>query len=102
MRTTTLGTVLASLAITAGTMTVLAAAPAQAATPAQVTLSLDGRSQVVAPYKNFVGFFSGGVSYTAPDTSIVPVTAGDAVLQRRLPGKAWADVKTAFWSKNLS
>jgi hypothetical protein len=95
MRTTTLGAVLASFAITAGAAAVLTAAPAHAATPVQVTLSLDGKSQVVAPYKAFVGgFFSGAVSYTLPDSSTAPVTAGDAVLQRRLPGKAWQDVRT--------
>ncbi len=101
MRTTTLGTVLASLAITAGTMTVLAAAPAQAATPAQVTLSLGSKSQVVAPFKGFVGFFSGGVSYTMPDTTTGAVTAGDAVLERRLPGKAWQAVKTDAGADSL-
>ena len=94
MRTSKLGAVLASLAITTGTAAVLGAGPAQAATPAQVTLSLGGVSNVVAAYKDYVGFFSGGVSYTAPDTSTAAVTAGDAVLQRKLPGQAWRNVKT--------
>jgi hypothetical protein len=94
MRTSKLGAVLASLALTAGTAAVLGTGPAQAATPAQVTLALGSVDNVVAAYKDYVGLFSGGVTYTAPDSSTAPVTVGAAILQRKLPGQAWRDVKT--------
>jgi hypothetical protein len=94
MRTTKLGAVLASLAITTGTAAVLGAGPAQAATPTTVRLALGSEHKVAAKYKDYIGFFSGAVSYTQTDGSTAAVTAGKAVLQRKLPGKPWRNVKT--------
>ena len=97
MRTKKLGAVLATLAITTGTAAVLGAGPAQAEpnTPVTITLSLAGKSQVVAPYKDPVGGnLAGQVTYVLPDTTVQPVTAGSAVLQSRHPGTVWTDVRT--------
>lgn len=91
MRTTKLGAVLASLAVTAGTATVLATGPAQAetATPTKVTLQLGGYTSLTMAYGSFLGGFSGAV--TAGSDSVY---VGSAKLQRRLPGKSWRNVKT--------
>jgi len=90
MRTTKLGAVLATLAITTGTAAVLQAGPAQAATPTVTTfLASGGGHQVTATYHNSIGL-SGNVT----DSVGAPVTAGDAVLQRKLPGKAWKNIAT--------
>jgi hypothetical protein len=89
MRSTKLGAVLASLAITTGAATVLAAGPAQADTPTQVTLSLGGYTSLTFQYGTYLGTFSGQVS-----DGTNPVTVGTANLQRRLPGKSWRNVKT--------
>lgn len=89
MRTTKLGAVLASLAITTGTVAVLGAGPAQADTGTKVTLSLGGYSSLTVAYGNYMGSFSGEVS-----DGTNPVYVGSAELQRRLPGKNWRDVKT--------
>lgn len=89
MRTTKLGAVLASLAVTAGTATVLAAGPAHADTGTKVTLKLGGYSSLTVSYGTYVGGFSGEVLAGSD-----PVYAGSAVLQRRLPGKSWRNVKT--------
>ena len=96
MRTTRLGAFLASLAITTVTAAVLTTGPAvaKADTPVRVGLSLGGLTKVVQPYRTFLGAFSGSVSYTASDSSTAAVTDGDSVLQRKLPGKPWRDVKT--------
>jgi hypothetical protein len=93
MRTTTLGAVLSSLAITAGTVAVITAGPTQAAvaaTPTQVTLALSGKTTLVAPYKTDLGPLSGQVT----DNEDNLVSSGDAVLQRRLPGKKWKNART--------
>ncbi len=89
MRTTKLGAVLASLAVTAGTATVLAAGPAHADTGTKVTLSLGGYSSLTMAYGSYLGGFSGEVS-----DGTNPVYVGSAELQRRLPGKSWRNVKT--------
>ena len=93
MRMTKLGAVLASLAVTAGTAAVLGASPAQAATATRAKLDLSGHHKVTATYKDYVGLFGGGVTYTQTDGSTAEVNAGDAVLQRKLPGKAWKNVR---------
>jgi hypothetical protein len=92
MRTTKLGAVLASLALTTGTAAVLAAGPAtaQSDTPTQVALTLGGNAGVTARYGTFIGTFSTQVT----TDGITPVTAGTTKLQRKLPGKDWRNVKT--------
>ena len=94
MRTTKLGAVLASLAITTGTAAVLAAGPAQADTevPTQVTLSQGGHGSVAALYGTYLGTFSSQVTTT--DGTNTPVTFGSAELQQKLPGKDWKIAKT--------
>ncbi len=98
MRTKKLGAVLATLAITTGTAAMLGAGPAQAEpnTAVTITLSLAGRSQVVAQFKDPVGGnLAGQVTYTLPDTTTSLVPVGDAVLQSRPFGTAtWKDVRT--------
>jgi hypothetical protein len=89
MRTTKLGAVLASLAVTAGTATVLAAGPAHADTATEVTLKLGGYTSLTAVYGSYLGGFTGEVS-----DGTNAVYAGSAKLQRRLPGKSWRNVKT--------
>jgi hypothetical protein len=96
MRTTTLGAVLASLAITTGTAAVLGDSPAQAGTPAtpvNVVLQLGGSSDIAATYRKSIGTFDGSVTYVADATGHT-VTAGKADLQRKLPGKHWQTVRT--------
>jgi hypothetical protein len=90
MRMTKLGAVLASLAVTAGTAAVLGAGPAQAATATKATLYLSGETTLTEPYNTYLGGLSGEVTDTAGDF----VYYGNAVLQRRLPGKEWRNVKT--------
>lgn len=92
MRTTKLGAVLASLAVTTCGTAVLAAAPAQAGTAATVTtsaLQIGGRTGIAALYGTNVGTLSGQVSDGAN-----PPTVGAADLEQRLPGKGWKTVKT--------
>jgi hypothetical protein len=89
MRSTKLGAALASLAITAGTATLLAAGPAQADTPTEVTLTLSGQSSVTAPYRTEIGLLSGQVT-----DGVNPVTAGSVDLEQKLPGHDWKIVKT--------
>jgi len=95
MRTTTLGAVLASLAITGGTAAVLGAGPAEAATPTTTApttarLAINQHTTVVAHYGDQIGYLEASVS----DSNGGGVYAGRAVLQRRLPGKGWAKVRT--------
>lgn len=91
MRSTKLGAVVASLALTAGTAAVLAAGPAQAQTdtPTQSALTLGGRVGVAAPYGTSLGTWSAGVS-----DGVNPVTVGSADLQRKLPGQDWKTART--------
>jgi hypothetical protein len=98
MRTTKLGAVLASLALSAGTTAVLAAAPAHAATAAatatKVALDMSGHHQVKGVYGDYLGTLGGSVTFKQTDGSSATVTDGDAILQRRLPGRSWKGVKT--------
>jgi hypothetical protein len=92
MRTTKLGALLASLAITTGTAATVAAGPAGADTPTATTASLaiNQQTTVKGQYGTTLGSLEAGV--TDPDGG--GVYAGSAVLQRRLPGRSWANVKT--------
>jgi hypothetical protein len=92
MPTTKLGAVLASLALSAGTATVLAATPAQAATEVatHATATLGGYGSWKALYGTDVGPWSIQVS----DDATNPVTVGTAKLQQKRPGKDWNNVKT--------
>ncbi len=92
MRTTKLGALLASLALTTGTAAVLAAGPAtaQTDTPTQVALTLGGSPGWRVLYGSELGTFSTEV--TTDGFTAVPV--GSAKLQRKLPGKDWRNVKT--------
>jgi hypothetical protein len=92
MRMTKLGAVLASLAVAAGTTAVLSAAPAQAAgaTASKSTLSISGHAKAKAQYGNLIGFLEAHVT----DASDVPVDGGSTDLQKKLPGKPWATVRT--------
>lgn len=94
MRTTKLGAALAALAISAGTTAVLAAAPAQAATATKVTLDMSGHSKVKGVYGDYLGTLGGQVTFKQADGTTSTVSDGDAILQRRLPGKSWKAVKT--------
>ena len=89
MRTTKVGAVLASLAITLGTAAVLEAGPAQADTPSEVTLTMSGKTAVTAPYGTFIGGLTGQVT-----DGVNPVTAGSTKLEQKLPGKDWKAVGT--------
>jgi hypothetical protein len=89
MRRTKLGAVLASLAITTGTATVLAAGPAQADTATQTGLTLGGQTGLTVLYGSSLGTFS---TQIADGTE--PVTVGAAELQRKLPGTSWKPVRT--------
>jgi hypothetical protein len=89
MRSTKLGAALASLAITAGTTTLLVAGPAQADTATQITLTLSGQTSAVAPYRTDIGLLSSQVS-----DGVNPVTVGSVDLEQKLPGKDWKVVKT--------
>jgi hypothetical protein len=91
MRTTKLGSVLSTLAITACAATVLGAGPAQAAaTHTKTTLFLSGQTKLSVPYKTDLGPLGGQVT----DSDDMLVDTGKAVLQRRLPGKVWRNVRT--------
>jgi hypothetical protein len=93
MRTTKLGAVLASLALTTGTAAVLAAGPAQAGpatTPTQAALTLGGNVGVTALYGTDLGTFSAQVT----TDGVTPVTVGSATLQQKLPGNDWKNAKT--------
>ena len=89
MRTTKLGAVLASLAITTGTAAVLGAGPAQAATATKATLSMSGHHKTKAQYGGYVGNLVAGV--TDENGGIVD---GSTDLQQKLPGQGWKTVKT--------
>jgi hypothetical protein len=91
MRKTRLGAVLASLTVTTATAAVLAAAPAHADTPTQAgLLTSSGHQAETAPYGTYLGPLAGGVV----DDVGNPVYYGDAVLQQKLPGKTWKNVRT--------
>ena len=92
MRTTKLGALLASLALTTGTAAVLAAGPAtaQTDTPTQVALTLGGSGSWTVLYGSELGTFSTQVT-TDGSTAVL---VGSAKLQRKLPGKDWRNVKT--------
>ncbi|HEX3932732.1 MAG TPA: hypothetical protein VHW64_18695 [Nocardioides sp.] len=94
--TTRIGAVLASLAITAGSAALLASSPAQAGsrTPVSMQLYLGARSSLIATYKQNVGTFEAQIVYSPDGETTAPVTAGKAVLQRKLPGKHWKNVRT--------
>jgi hypothetical protein len=89
MRTTKLGAALASLAITTGTATLLAAGPAQADTATQVVINLGGYGKLTAPYGTYLGTFTVQIT-----DGTDPVTVGAADLQERRPGKDWKVVKS--------
>lgn len=90
MRTTKLGAVLASLAISAGTTAVLAASPAQAATATTASLDISSKTHVKGAYGDYVGYLEASVT----DSNGVSVTTGTANLQAKFPGKDWKTVKT--------
>jgi hypothetical protein len=91
MRSTKLGAVLASLALSTGTAAVLAAGPAQADTEVvtQTVVNLGGYGSLTALYDSYLGTFSGQVT-----DGTNPVTFGTAKLQQKRPGKGWNTVKT--------
>lgn len=95
MRTTKLGAVLASLAITTGTAAVLAAAPAQADTPTTVKLSFTDPSDGTqyAGWRALYGDRVATLTTVISDGTTTP-TVGSAILQRRLPGDDWTDQQT--------
>jgi len=92
MRTTRLGALLASLAITTGTLALVTVGPTQASAPTATTatLTINSQTQVKGQYGNLVGFLDA----TVTDGNGAPVSAGSAVLERQLPGRSWATVKT--------
>src|SRR5512132_3482226 len=92
MRMTKIGSCLASLAVTAGTTAVLAAAPSQATTveATTATLTINQHTTVKGQYGNLIGYLEASVA----DSHGGGVFAGSAVLQQRLPGKSWSKVKT--------
>jgi hypothetical protein len=90
MRTTKLGAVLASLTITATTAALLGAGPAQAATPTKATLFVSGETTITETY----GADHGGLYGQVTDGDNNFVDYGSAMLQNRLPGKNWKDVKS--------
>ncbi|HEY3529365.1 MAG TPA: hypothetical protein VGK78_09450 [Nocardioides sp.] len=94
MLTTKLGAVLASLAITTGAAATLSATPAQAQLATSLTttssLKIDGQTKITAPYGTLFSPFQAFVQ----DSNGVAVQAGSTLLQRRLPGRSWATVKT--------
>jgi hypothetical protein len=89
MRTTRLGAALASLALTAGTATLLAAGPAHADTATTTTLDLGGQTSWTVLYGTYVGTFDTQIS-----DGTNPVMVGVANLQEKQPGKSWKTVKT--------
>jgi hypothetical protein len=90
MRMTKLGVIVASLALTAGTASVLAAGPADAATATKAKLTINGKHKAKGVYGSLVGLLDGSVT----DASGNPVDGGSAALQRKLPGKGWKTIKT--------
>lgn len=92
MRTSRLGAVLASLAVTTGTVLVLAEGSTQAAAPAATTaaLAINQHSTVKAQYGDPVGYLEASVA----DSNGGGVYTGSAVLEQRVPGSGWAEVKT--------
>jgi hypothetical protein len=92
MRTTRLGAVLASLATTTGTLALVAVGPTQASAPeaTTATLAINQHTQVKGQYGDLVGFLDA----TVTDSNGAGVFAGSAVLERQLPGRSWATVKT--------
>jgi hypothetical protein len=89
MHRITFGAALASLALTTGTVAVLAAAPAQADTATRTALDLGGHTGLAALYGSDIGTLFAQVS-----DGTNPATAGSADLQQRLPGKGWKTVRT--------
>jgi hypothetical protein len=92
MRTTKLGAVLASLAITTGTATLVAAGPAQADTelPTQALLSLGGSAGGTFLYGTYLGTLASQVT----TDGVTPVPVGSVELQQKLPGQDWKIAKT--------
>ena len=92
MRMTRLGAVLASLAVTTSIVTVLADGPTQADTPAATTatLAINQQTTVKGQYGDPLGFLEASIA----DSNGGGVFTGSAVLQERVPGKPWANVKT--------
>jgi hypothetical protein len=90
MRTTKLGAVLASLAITVGATAVLSAAPANAATATTTKLDISGHKNAKGAYGDYVGSLSGSVTDSNGD-----VFDGTVELQAKQPGKAWKTVRTS-------
>lgn len=98
MRMTKMGATLASLAITTAGAALLAGTPAHAAdselavTPAPTTarLAINQQTAVKALYGNPIGYLEPAVA----DENGGLVYTGSAVLQRRLPGRTWTDVRT--------
>jgi hypothetical protein len=95
MRTTKLGAVLASLALTTGTAAVLVAAPAQADTPTNVQLTFTDPSDghQYSGWRALYGTRVATLTTAISDGTTTP-TVGSATLQRRLPGGNWTDQQT--------
>jgi hypothetical protein len=89
MRTTRIGAALASLALTAGTATMLAAGPAHADTATTTSIDLGGQTSWTVLYGSYVGTFSTQIS-----DGTNQVMVGAANLQQKLPGRNWKSVKT--------
>lgn len=96
MRSTRLGAALASLTITIGSVALLASNPAQASsrTPVSLYLYLGSRTSLIATYKENVGTFDAVIISSPDGETTAPVTAGKVVLQRKLPGRHWKNVRT--------
>jgi len=92
MRMTRIAAVAASLAITTGSAALLTQTSAQADTTSTTTTSLavNHQTSAVGQYGAFTGYLDVSVS----DGLGGGVYTGSAVLQHRLPGQAWTDVKT--------
>ena len=90
MRTTKLGAVLASLAVSAATTAVLAASPAQAAAATTATLDIGSKTHVKGVYGDYLGYLDASVT----DSNGVSVSSGTANLQAKFPGQDWKTVKT--------
>jgi hypothetical protein len=91
MRTTKVGAVLASLAITAGTATLLAAGPAQAntTTTVQLTFTDPNSGQQYTGWRAPYGTDLGTLTSQVTTDGVTPVPVGAADLQQKLPGKDW-------------
>jgi hypothetical protein len=89
MRMTKLGVIVASLALTAGTASVLAAGPADAATATKAKLTINGKHKAKAEYGSLVGFLDSGVTGSDGGTP-----TGTVTLQAKMPGKGWKSVKS--------